>query len=593
MFKTKKLLTAVSIAMASVQPLAAQNVQVFPSHNKVDTNFTGQVYDALSTDYVPGSRLKQHLDFLDHEYAFPAKPRNMWEVGVGGGLYNIFGDVPGLMAWEDGGYGFHGHVRKAWGYVISSRLQYNYGIGKGVQWQESENYRYNPAWNQKYNAAGNAGDYTVDAIHYNYRMESHQLNFDVIATANNIRFHKARSYFCVYGFVGIGGLAYKTYVNTMNGQEAYNFDEILGNDPQIYENDGEIVRNLQAGMDRSYETAAESEAGRSKAEFGKRGLGGIAKTFQFIPSVGGGIQIRLGRHVNLSIEDRLSIPLDDDLLDGQRWAEQVWGSPVQTQRKDIINYLGLGFNFNIGSHKRNVEPLYWMNPMVYPNSQLSTGSHILFPEILLPDDDDDGITNSLDKCPNTPKGVAVDANGCPLDTDGDNVPDYKDWQLITPTECQPVDEHGIGKCPCPEDCDPKPIKPEVNPDNIECGDIDEGTLQFEERSTRLSWECKQQLDKLGTQLRSHPTCTILIKCFPKPLPRGVQSQKIAMDRLENVKEYLRNNCGIAPDRIRWKVDEYMDEKRQVVDYYVPLSPMEGWPVEVSPRNGNEDGRLNR
>ena len=29
------------------------------------------------------------------------------------------------------------------------------------------------------------------------------------------------------------------------------------------------------------------------------------------------------------------------------------------------------------------------------------------------DDDNDGIKNSLDKCPNTPAGVEIDANGCP------------------------------------------------------------------------------------------------------------------------------------------------------------------------------------
>ena len=29
------------------------------------------------------------------------------------------------------------------------------------------------------------------------------------------------------------------------------------------------------------------------------------------------------------------------------------------------------------------------------------------------DDDNDGVKNSLDKCPNTPEGVPIDENGCP------------------------------------------------------------------------------------------------------------------------------------------------------------------------------------
>ena len=42
------------------------------------------------------------------------------------------------------------------------------------------------------------------------------------------------------------------------------------------------------------------------------------------------------------------------------------------------------------------------------------------------DSDGDGVVDCKDKCPDTPKGVAVDPNGCPLDTDGDGVYDYLD-----------------------------------------------------------------------------------------------------------------------------------------------------------------------
>ncbi|WP_317198231.1 OmpA family protein [Hymenobacter terricola] len=42
------------------------------------------------------------------------------------------------------------------------------------------------------------------------------------------------------------------------------------------------------------------------------------------------------------------------------------------------------------------------------------------------DEDGDGVSDKKDKCPGTPKGVAVDPNGCPLDKDGDGVPDYQD-----------------------------------------------------------------------------------------------------------------------------------------------------------------------
>lgn len=73
------------------------------------------------------------------------------------------------------------------------------------------------------------------------------------------------------------------------------------------------------------------------------------------------------------------------------------------------------------------------------------------------DSDKDGVPDRKDKCPNTPEGVAVDADGCPLDTDGDSVPDYKD---DCPTEPGDVALNG-----CPDrDRDGVPDKDDECPD---------------------------------------------------------------------------------------------------------------------------------
>jgi OOP family OmpA-OmpF porin len=42
------------------------------------------------------------------------------------------------------------------------------------------------------------------------------------------------------------------------------------------------------------------------------------------------------------------------------------------------------------------------------------------------DADGDGVSDSLDRCPNTPAGTPVDSYGCELDSDGDVVVDSKD-----------------------------------------------------------------------------------------------------------------------------------------------------------------------
>ncbi|MDY6973393.1 MAG: YMGG-like glycine zipper-containing protein, partial [Thermodesulfobacteriota bacterium] len=41
------------------------------------------------------------------------------------------------------------------------------------------------------------------------------------------------------------------------------------------------------------------------------------------------------------------------------------------------------------------------------------------------DKDGDGISDNADKCPGTPTSVTVDSDGCPLDSDGDGIPDHQ------------------------------------------------------------------------------------------------------------------------------------------------------------------------
>ncbi len=59
------------------------------------------------------------------------------------------------------------------------------------------------------------------------------------------------------------------------------------------------------------------------------------------------------------------------------------------------------------------------------------------------DSDGDGVFDQFDKCPGTPHGVTVDVNGCPLDSDGDGIPDYLDKCPDTPAGTK-VDARG---CP--------------------------------------------------------------------------------------------------------------------------------------------------
>jgi len=66
----------------------------------------------------------------------------------------------------------------------------------------------------------------------------------------------------------------------------------------------------------------------------------------------------------------------------------------------------------------------------------------LFAEMDKSDSDDDGILDSDDLCPGTPKSVKVDVRGCPIDSDADGVPDYLDKEKNSKSGAM-VDADGV------------------------------------------------------------------------------------------------------------------------------------------------------
>src|SRR4051812_41924915 len=187
----------------------------------------GSSYDVKDSSVVPSKRMPQHTEFLNGTYNFPAKPRNQWEVGVKVGAFTVSGDVPAVFPTP--GLGLH--VRKAFGYVFSMRLEYMYGIGKGLSWKPNENFAKNPAWvNNGYSAPVRGGDGVISsvqgafgypsneplqAVYYNYLTHTQDLSLQGVFTLNNIRFHKSKTGINLYGFGGIGGSIYRTYVNAL------------------------------------------------------------------------------------------------------------------------------------------------------------------------------------------------------------------------------------------------------------------------------------------------------------------------------------------------------------------------------------------
>src|SRR5215216_5638517 len=106
------------------------------SYSFAQTTTTGTGYDVADSSVISSKRMPQHTEFMNGTYNYPAKPRNQWEIGIKAGLFNINGDVSSLPS-----YGVGAHIRKAFGYLFSARLNYMQGIGKGLNWKPSGGYR--------------------------------------------------------------------------------------------------------------------------------------------------------------------------------------------------------------------------------------------------------------------------------------------------------------------------------------------------------------------------------------------------------------------------------------------------------------------
>ncbi|MEZ5047547.1 MAG: hypothetical protein R2831_11200 [Chitinophagaceae bacterium] len=524
--------------------------------------YRGAGYDVTDTSLIPERRMEQQRDFLSSQYDFPSKPRNQWEIGISFGPFNVSGDVrsKNVFTAKNPGQtlGFGVHLRKAWGYIISTRLQYIHGTASGFNWQPSTGYwgHGNNPWQTFYGQGtpGNPTNYYANRVFYNYKTNVDELSFQLVAALNNIKFHKARNKASLYGLVGIGGSLYDTWVDALNAAKkpyTAKFNEILDKDYSYdtpnwanqYRSRKAKNTDLKAIFDGTYETPAERHDNRPW--FGKD------RTYRTILTAGLGIQFKLGRRVALSIEDKWSYT-NDDLVDGQRWQEWPqpgYGGSAMTRDFDTYNYLSLGLNLALGG--RSVEPLWWMNPLDYGYTEMkrprSGGGDCDV------DTDGDGVSDCFDRCPDTPVGVAVDTHGCPIDTDGDGVPDYKDKQLITPTECQPSDSDGIGTCPDPACCDGKVP--------AGCGNIHNGSVSFSGGATKLSSSSMSTLSSLASAMRANPTCRVVV------IGNGSGSkleQQRSWDRVNSVINYMVDNQGI--DRERFIFQYGMNGNPNTVDY---------------------------
>ena len=378
----------------------------------LSANFLFAQGQVINEELIPNNRLEQHEQFMADETAYPAKPRNMWAVGLNVGILNIAGDVSTRPFGGVGGVnlGYGAYVRKALGYATSLRLGYTGGTAYGQNWDRQSVGR-NPALldvgyeNPNFN---DLGDPYVAFVH-NYQTKIHNINLDAVVNLNNLKFHKGNNVMSVFIAGGGGLLLYKTSYDALDGGgNVYDFYNTVENVEYSGRKDQRDA--VEALMDGEFETPAEYNS-----DAWSFGDSTDPLNARLQASIGAGLQFRLGKRVSLDVEHRITLPFDD-LLDGQRWE---FGGRTFTPNNDVLHYTSVGVSIHLGG--KATEPSWFVNPMDYVYSEIAD-----LKKRDIVDEDGDGVIDAFDQEPDTKEGYPVDTKGITLDSDKDGCPDGED-----------------------------------------------------------------------------------------------------------------------------------------------------------------------
>ena len=262
---------------------------------------------------------------------------------------------------------------------------------------------------------------------------------------------------------------------------------------------------------------------------------------QYTVDYGAGLKFFLTDDIALRADVRDVIPLNS-----------TKGNPDYFHNNLLVT---LGINFAFGGEKKIVEAKVEEPKVEEPPAPVAPAA----PAEVVVDSDKDGIPDNLDKCPNTPAGVSVDKDGCPLDSDKDGVPDYLDKCPNTPAGVA-VDKDG---CPPDSDKDGVPDYLDKCPDTPAGAIVDENGCVHEKVSMTLNVEFDtakavikkkyhNELKKVADFIKAFPGTNAVIEGHTDNVDRFNNPEnniRLSQARADSVRQYLIDNFGIDASRI--------------------------------------------
>lgn len=361
---------------------------------------------------------EQNKQWRAGQSKYSAKPKNMWELGLHGGRFQVVGDVPTSVLFPGWGAGLH--LRKAINYALSVRVDGFYGITKGFD------DRFSPASViAQEQLIGLGADRT--GMYRNFQSKTFYGAVEGILNIGNILFHKERNKWNTYLGLGVGYSAVDTRVSYTNGNPWANFN-IDPNDS--YRDNVQKIKDA-VNFDDDYETETANEKNVGSL------FGNGTSQLQFQASLG--ISRKLSKRVNLSLEHKIMMS-DLDTWDGFQYRSAF----DKSNQNDLGQYTSLRLGINLGNFDKRTEPLYWLNPL---DGALNDVAELKQrPKFDLTDTDGDGVIDMIDQEINSPSGAPVDTRGITLDSDKDGIPDYMDDEPYSPPGYE-VDSKGIAIIP--------------------------------------------------------------------------------------------------------------------------------------------------
>ena len=145
------------------------------------------------------------------------------------------------------------------------------------------------------------------------------------------------------------------------------------------------------------------------------------------------------------------------------------------------------------------------------------------------DTDGDGVPDSSDACPNTPRGVEVNSRGCPLDSDRDGVYDYLD------------------KCPG--------TAPKLKVDNVGCpikltSTVDiRLNVNFDTNKAIVKQQYFGEIKRVADFMNQYENTRVEVQGHTDSRGSNAYNKSLSQRRADAVAQVLIREHGVAPNRV--------------------------------------------